>query len=69
MTMADELLAQASDINGKVDTLLECKRELQQVLEMVRDADEDCKRDGLQTIPPIARAKIDAALAKAEKLP
>jgi hypothetical protein len=36
---------------------------------MVRDADEDCKRDGwhdgLTTMPPMARAKIDAALAKA----
>jgi hypothetical protein len=34
-------------------------------LEMVRDADEDCKRDGLTTMPPIPRAKIEAALAKA----
>jgi hypothetical protein len=36
-----------------------------EALEMVRDADEDCKRDGLTTMPPMARAKIDAALAKA----
>lgn len=34
-------------------------------LEMVRDADEDCKRDGLQTIPSMARHRIDAAIAKA----
>ena len=34
-------------------------------LEMVRDADEDCKRDSLPTMPPIPRAKIEAALAKA----
>lgn len=35
---------------------------LVEALEMVRDADEDCKRDGLNTMPPMARAKIDAAL-------
>lgn len=40
--------------------------ELLAALEMVRDADEDCKRDGLPTIPAAARAKIDAAIAKAE---
>lgn len=34
-------------------------------LVMVRDADEDCKRDGLPTIPPPARCKIDAAIAAA----
>lgn len=33
---------------------------------MVRDADDDCLRDGLPTIPPAARATIDAAIAKAE---
>jgi hypothetical protein len=38
-----------------------------EALEMVRDADDDCKRDGLQTIPPFARAKIDAALEALEK--
>jgi hypothetical protein len=38
---------------------------LVEALEMMRDADEDCKRDGLTTMPPMARAKIDAALAKA----
>lgn len=36
---------------------------LRDALEMVRDADEDCHRDGLKTIPPIARHKIDTALA------
>lgn len=40
--------------------------ELLEALCMVRDADEDCKRDGLPTIPAMARAKIDAAIAKAE---
>lgn len=41
--------------------------ELKGALEMVRDADEDCKRDGLETIPPIARSKIDAAMKAAEQ--
>lgn len=40
--------------------------ELLEALTMVRDADEDCRRDGLPTIPAPARAKIDAAIAKAE---
>lgn len=39
--------------------------DLYEALEMVRDADEDCKKDGWPTIPAAARAKIDAALAKA----
>jgi hypothetical protein len=36
---------------------------LVEALEMVRDADEDCRKDGLPAIPPEARAKIDEALA------
>lgn len=40
-------------------------REMLHALQMVQDADEDCKRDGLPTIPPIARATIDHAIAKA----
>ncbi len=40
-------------------------RVLVEALEMVRDADEDCHRDGLQTIPAPARAKIDAVLKRA----
>lgn len=35
-------------------------------LVMVRDADEDCHRDGLPTIPAVARAAIDAAIEGAE---
>lgn len=35
-------------------------------LEMVRDADEDCRKDGLQTMPPAARATVDRAIAKLE---
>ena len=40
--------------------------DLLKALEMVRDADEDCKRDGLKCMPSFARAKIDAAIAKAK---
>lgn len=40
--------------------------ELYAALEVVRDADEDCKRDGLPTMPEFVRARIDAAIAKAE---
>lgn len=46
--------------------LIAAAPDLFEALEMVRDADEDCKRDGLPTIPEPARAKIDRALAKAE---
>lgn len=38
--------------------------ELLAALLMVRDADDDCKRDGLQTIPSMARNFIDANIAK-----
>jgi hypothetical protein len=51
------------DANGH---LIAAAPELYAALEMVRDADEDCKRDGFPTIPDIARATIHAALAKAE---
>jgi len=46
--------------------LIAAAPDLLHALTMVRDADEDCKRDGLPTIPAPARACIDAALAKAE---
>lgn len=39
---------------------------LYQALVMVRDADNDCRADGLKTIPAAARARIDKAIAKAE---
>lgn len=45
--------------------LIAAAPELLDALEMVRDADEDCKRDGLPTIPKAARSKIDAAIAAA----
>lgn len=35
---------------------------LRHTLEMVRDADNDCHKDGLPTIPLTARAAIDGAL-------
>ncbi|MBP9786055.1 MAG: hypothetical protein KBC72_00485 [Acinetobacter sp.] len=47
------------------EKLIGAAPELLEALEMVRDADNDCKLDGLQTIPPIARAKIDKAINKA----
>lgn len=37
------------------------------VVEMVRDADDDCKRDGLPTLPPAPRSAIDKALDQANK--
>lgn len=45
--------------------LIAAAPDLYEALEMVRDADEDCKRDGCPSIPSLPRAKIDAALAKA----
>lgn len=39
--------------------------EVVEALRMVRDADEDCRADGLPTMPPMARAKIDHALVAA----
>jgi hypothetical protein len=45
--------------------LISAAPSLLEALEMVRDADEDCKKDGLPTIPVLARKKIDAAISKA----
>ena len=45
--------------------LIAAAPDLLDALLMVRDADDDCKRDGLPTIPPTARATIDAAIFKA----
>ena len=41
--------------------------ELLAALGMVRDADDDCRRDSLPTMPAAARAKIDAAISKATR--
>lgn len=46
--------------------LIAAAPELAEALVMVRDADEDCKRDGFPTIPSASRTAIDAAIAKAE---
>jgi hypothetical protein len=46
--------------------LISAAPDLLEALVMVRDADNDCIADGLQTIPPTPRAKIDAAIAKAK---
>jgi hypothetical protein len=45
--------------------LIAAAPDLLEALEMVRDADDDCKRDGLKTIPSMARIRIDRAIAKA----
>ncbi len=45
--------------------LIAAAPDLLHALEMVRDADEDSKRDHGPQIPSLARAKIDAAIKKA----
>ena len=47
--------------------LLAQRDALLEALVMVRDADNDSKLDGLPTIPPSARAKIEAAIKMAEE--
>lgn len=61
MALSDASRAEAL----RIDRLHDAAPDLLYALTMVRDADEDCKRDGLPTIPEAARATIDAALAKA----
>ncbi len=51
------------DANGY---LMAAAPDLLEALYMVRDADNDCHKDGLPTIPPAARRFIDTAIAKAE---
>lgn len=53
-------------INSADACLIAASPDLLEALIMVRDADEDCRQDGLPTIPAPARAKIDRAIAKAE---
>lgn len=47
--------------------LIAAAPELLHALTMVRDADNDCKADGLPTIPEAARRTIDSAIAKATR--
>lgn len=45
--------------------LIAAAPDLLEALEMVRDADNDRAADKMETIPDVARAKIDRAIAKA----
>lgn len=45
--------------------LIAASPDLLAALEMVRDADDDCRKDGLPTMPPLVRGKVDHAIAKA----
>lgn len=49
-----------------LEEALDITSELYGALVMVRDADNDCEKDDLPTIPPVARSRIDAAITKAE---
>ena len=49
--------------------LIAAAPDMLEALVMIRDADEDCRKDGLPTLPPLARFKIDRAIAKAEGVP
>lgn len=49
------------------DRLSLLNAELLAALIMVRDADNDCIKDGLQRIPDIPRGVIDRAIAKASQ--
>ena len=46
----------------QIENLTKQRDALAYALEMIRDADNDCHLDGLQTIPPAARHSIDMAL-------
>ena len=67
-TLVVEGLALSSRSNEETRAntrLIAAAPDLLEALEMVRDADDDCKRDGLKTIPSMARNRIDRAIAKA----
>lgn len=59
--------ADIANINHPDANLIVAAPDLYEALAMVRDADDDCHRDGLPTMPTAARAKVDAALAKVER--
>lgn len=61
--LTNEAADAITSLRSEREALLKCA----EALEMVRDADKDCHLDGLRTIPPGPRAKIDAALAALEQ--
>ena len=61
------LVGERGDPDADILSLIAAAPQLLEALVMVRDADDDCRKDGLPTIPGPARAKIDAAIAKARR--
>jgi len=62
-----EVIARCEGDNWRANALLiAAATDVLDALIMVRDADDDDKSEGRQSIPASARAKIDAAIAKAE---
>lgn len=57
----DESMRREADAN-----LIAAAPDLLAALIMVRDADEDCRRDGYPCMPDTPRAAIDRAINKAE---
>jgi prefoldin subunit 5 len=56
------MLSEIDKLQAEVERLRAKNEKLRAVLEMVRDADDDCRMDGLATIPAAARQSIDDAL-------
>lgn len=54
------------DEQAEFAQLIAAAPDLLEALIMVRDADEDCRKDGLRRINTMARAKIDRAIAAAK---
>lgn len=52
-------------LKRELDRVTEQRNDLVVALEMVRDADNDCRLDGLRTLPSFARSKIDQTIFKA----
>ena len=71
--IADKLLPELSTIlridaeaaGDELRRLDAVNRELLETLIMVRDADDDAIMDCISRMPELARAKVDAAIAKA----
>jgi hypothetical protein len=53
-------------LEAELTAVTEQRDKLHGALEMVRDADEDCHKDGFPTIPKTARHRIDMAIAAVE---